>query len=127
MNENQIKIGNFFLFPSREYQVSASKANFAGGSPIYWSYEQGTAFETLLENPSLVPTLDVDFSTDIYSFGLILKEILFGGQRPWRVGHRIDHIFGESKYYSKKILVKAIEILDKVAEKCLKKKYFFFF
>ncbi len=107
----------------RKYNISTNKAFFAGGSPIYWSYEQGKAFESLLENSSLAFTLDLDSSIDIYSFGLILKEMIYDGVRPWRFGHRIDHVTkGENKYYSKRLLEKAVRILDEIADKCLQKK-----
>ena len=86
---------------------------FAGGSPIYWSYEQGKAFETLLENPSLALTMDLNTSTDIYPFGLILKEMIYEGKRPWRVGHKIDHIIGETKYYSKKLMPEGVNRIDR--------------
>lgn len=99
-----------------------SRVFFTGGSPIYWSYEQGKAFETFLENQSLAISSEIDPSTDIYSFGLIMKEIIYGGERRWRVGHKIDHLFEATNFYSKRILEKATNYLDKIADKCLRRK-----
>lgn len=120
-------MGNFFLFSIKEEKTFSNLNFFTGGSPIYWSYEQGKAFEAALQNVSLASTLDIDIHTDIYSFGLIIKEIIYGGLRPWRVGHEIDHLIGEKKYFCNKILPQALEILNSIAEKCLKKRFLVFF
>ena len=45
-----VKIGGLFLFSPRRFQVMKNKSPFVGGSPEYWSTEQGAIFDTMRDS-----------------------------------------------------------------------------
>lgn len=64
--------------------------NFSvGGSPEYWSPEQGGIFDKIREysregnyNTSMKLLPSISYQTDLYSFGLIILELLYS-DRYW--------------------------------------------
>lgn len=45
--QKNVKISGLYFFSSRKYQIMNQKSAFAGGSPEYWSPEQGGIFELI--------------------------------------------------------------------------------
>ena len=81
--------------------------SFAGGNPVYFSPEQGASFDLLLEKCTderayqvfLSASPAVTSKSDIYSFGLIMLEIL-KGFRNWFRGDKIGHMMADLKKIS---------------------------
>lgn len=78
--------------------MSKIAKNFCvGGSPEYWSYEQGSIYNSLkdrakegsyLQSMKLLPV--VTNKSDIYQLGLIIVELLFS-RRLWARGDRVSY------------------------------------
>lgn len=96
-NERILKIGNMC---HANLVMSKIAKNFCiGGSPEYWSYEQGSMYSNLqeraregtyLQSMKLLPV--VSNKSDLYQLGLILAEMLFS-RRLWARGDRLN--FGD--------------------------------
>jgi serine/threonine protein kinase len=94
-NDRILKIGNMC---HANLVMSKIAKNFCvGGSPEYWSHEQGSMYTSLQERAKegaytqsmkLLPV--VTNKSDIYQMGLILAEMLFS-RRLWARGDRLSY------------------------------------
>jgi serine/threonine protein kinase len=88
-----------FLFSHRKFQVAPSKVIYSGGTPEYWSPEQGTLYDLIRAQvnekksySTIINSLpNITNKIDVYSFGLIIWEIL-DGKKSWGRGDKIDHL-----------------------------------
>ena len=93
-NDRILKIGNMC---NANFVMSKMSRNFSvGGSPEYWSHEQGSIFNSLqerakeggyMQSMKLLPA--VTNKSDIYQLGLILAEMLFS-KRLWARGDKLN-------------------------------------
>lgn len=93
-NDRILKIGNMC---NANFVMSKIVKNFSiGGSPEYWSYEQGSMFNSLqerakegayMQSMKLLPA--VTNKSDIYQLGLIVAEMLFS-KRIWARGDKVN-------------------------------------
>lgn len=86
-----VKILNMFI---PKVQRVGGQNNFRGGNPVYWSPEQGSCYDRLVENFEDISSpdfaaghdcKDLGVSTDLYSLGLIFIELCYG-KRFWCIG-----------------------------------------
>ena len=94
-NDRILKIGNIC---SVNYVMTKMTKNFCvGGSPEYWSQEQGSMYSNLRERgkdgnylPSLKLLPIITNKSDIYQLGLILAEMMFS-KRLWARGDKLNY------------------------------------
>lgn len=91
-NDKVLKIGNLYCFNGITGKMS--KNNFSGGSPEYWSPEQGQLYDSAYDRGKtgnyqssikLLPAITM--KSDLYQVGLIILELIFS-KRFWIRGDK---------------------------------------
>ena len=85
------------MFTTRKFTMVPSKVSFCGGRPEYWSPEQAMLFqklsganEGLKEYTHALNTMPgITTGSDVYSFGLIILEIIHQ-RRLWHRGDQMS-------------------------------------
>jgi serine/threonine protein kinase len=89
-----LKIGNLSAF--NPVMGKLTKHFSVGGSPEYWSPEQGGIYDKIREysqngnyatSMKLLPS--ITYHTDLYQLGLLIYELLFS-ERYWQRGDRVN-------------------------------------